>query len=332
MSWNRTLISRRALTAGLGAAAVGAQLPYAAAQPATYPTRPVRIIFPFAAGGGPDTTLRLVTMNAEKQTGAVLLVENRPGAGGTIGTAQVKQSPPDGYTLMQGSHSTHGAGPILYKNLAYDPIADFEPVTLLFVSRTFLIVPSSLGVNSVKELLELAKRKEGGLTYASPGIGSGGHIGGAMLGQAFGVPATHVPYKGSGATRADVLAGRVDFIFNSVLPYMDDMQSGRVKVLALAHSERFPGLPDIPTMGELGYPNIEIHNWFGIFAPAKTPTSILDTLNKMFVSAANTPQVKEIAEKQGFLIQTTGRSEFGKFVQEDIERLRRMVKEANISI
>lgn len=325
------IINRRTFSLGLGAAALGAHMPEAFAQAASFPDRPVRVVFPYGAGGGPDTTLRLVSSRAEKILGGTIVVENRPGAGGTIGTGYVKLAAPDGYTLMQGSHSTHSTNPFLYKNLSYDPVADFEPITLLTVSRTFLIVPASLGVSSVKELLAYAKKK-GGLTYASPGIGSGGHIGGAMLGKAFGVPATHVPYKGSGATRADVIAGRVDLIFNSVLPYMGEVETGAVKVLALAHDERFPGLPDVPTMAELGYPDIEIHNWFGLFAPAKTPGPILDKLNSSFTSAANMPEVKEIAYKQGFLVQTTSREEFSKFLKDQIVRMGKVVKEVGISL
>jgi tripartite-type tricarboxylate transporter receptor subunit TctC len=331
MNRNSIHLSRRTFTLGAGALAAGAQLPRAFAQVESFPSRTIRIIFPYGAGGGPDTTLRMVAMAAEKAIGSPIVVENRPGAGGTIGTTQMKQVPADGYTLLQGSHSTHSSSTQLYKSLTYDPIADFEPVTLLTVARTFLIVPSSLGVNSVKELFELG-RKRGSLTYASPGVGSGGHIGGILLGKSLGIPTMHVPYKSSGDTRADIITGRVDFIFNSVLPFTSEIEAGTVKVLGLAHSERFPSLPNVPTMAEEGHPAVEVHTWFGIFAPAKTPEPVLDKLNSIFIAAANQDQLKDSVSKQGFLIQTTSRAEFREFVKEQFALMGRIIKEANINL
>ena len=330
MKWNGSPLSRRTFAIGAGVLA-SATLGHAFAQTDSFPSRPIRVIFPYGAGGGPDTTLRMVAMAAEKALGSPVVVENRPGAGGTIGTAQIKQAPADGYTLLQGSHSTHASSAQLFKNLTYDPIADFEPVTLLTVSRTFLIVPASLGVNSIKELQELGK-KRGSLTYASPGVGSGGHIGGILLGKSLGIPTTHVPYKSSGETRADLITGRVDFIFNSVHPFTSEIERGTVKALGLAYSQRFPGLPNVPTMAEEGHPTVEVHNWFGIFAPAKTPVPILDKLNGIFTAAANQPHVKNSVSKQGFLIQTTSRNEFRDFVKEQIALMNRIIKEANISL
>jgi tripartite-type tricarboxylate transporter receptor subunit TctC len=297
-----------------------------------FPSRPIRVVFPYSAGGGPDSSLRLVANKVEQQTGATILIENKPGAGGTIGTTYVKQARPDGYTLMQGSHSTHATNPWLYKNLGYDPVKDFEPVTLLFVSRTFLLVPASIGVNSVKELLEYAKKKPGGINYASPGVGSGGHLGGAMLGRAFGVNATHVPYRGSAPARTDVLAGRVDLLLNSIQPFIGDLQVGTVKALAIADTERFSGLPDVPTMAEVGYPGIEIQNWFGLFAPAGVPEPVLDKLNRMFSQGANDPELKESAAREGFLVSTMSRDGFGEFLKGQLDRLGKIVREHNIQI
>jgi tripartite-type tricarboxylate transporter receptor subunit TctC len=331
MERNGPHLSRRAFTMGTGALAASTALQDAFAQPEPFPSRPIRIIFPYGAGGGPDITLRMVAMAAEKALGSPVVVENRPGAGGTIGSAQIKQAPADGYTLLQGSHSTHASSTQLYKNLPYDPIADFEPVTLLTVARTFLIVPSSLGVNSIKALHELG-RKRGGLSYASPGVGSGGHIGGILFGKSLGIPVTHVPYKSSGETRADLITGRVDFIFNSIHPFTSDIENGTVKVLGLAYSERFSGLPSVPTMAEEGHPTVEVHTWFGIFAPAKTPVPVLDKLNSVFVAAANQSHVKDSVAKQGFLIQTTSRNEFAVFVGEQFALMSRIIREADISL
>lgn len=325
-------VSRRGFAGGAAALVLAAGAGRRAGAQEPFPSRPIRVVFPYAAGGGPDSSLRLVANKVEQQTGATVLIENKPGAGGTIGTTYVKQARPDGYTLMQGSHSTHATNPWLYKNIGYDPLADFEPVTLLFASRTFLLVPASLGVNSVKDLYDYAKRKQGGVTYASPGVGSGGHLGGAMLGRAFGVTATHIPYRGSAGTRTDLLTGRVDFLFNSIQPFIGDLQMGTVKALALAHNERFPGLPEIPTMAEEGYPGIEIQNWFGLFAPAGVPAPVLDKLNAMFSAAANDPELKDGAAREGFLVTTMSRQGFGDFLKGQLDRLGKIVRDHNIQI
>ena len=329
---------RRKLAVGLTASTVaimadafGYRAPLAA-QPVAYPAHPIRIVFPYTAGGGPESTLRLIAKQVEYDSGATVLIENRPGAGGTVGAASVKQSPSDGYTLLQGDHATHGANVALFKSLPYDPIADFQPITLLFVSRTFLIVPSSLKVNSVKELYEFAKSKPGGLTYASPGVGSGGHIGGAMLAKAFGTPMTHIPYRGSSPTRADVLAGRVDFVFNSLQPFLGDVEAGTVKALAVASHDRAPNAPTIPSMNEVGYPSVVLQNWFGLFAPSGTASAIVDKLNAMFSKAANAPVVVDVAAKQGFIIRSTSRAEFASFVKEQIEVMGRIVRETNMQL
>jgi tripartite-type tricarboxylate transporter receptor subunit TctC len=302
------------------------------AQPREYPSHPIRIVFPYAPGGGPESTLRLIAKKVEEETGATILIENRPGAGGTVGAAFVKQSPPDGYTLLQGDHATHGANVALFKNLPYDPIADFQPVTLLFFSRTFLIVPSSVNVNSVKELHELAKTKPGGLSYASPGVGSGGHIGGAMLSKAFGTPMIHVPYRGSSPTRTDVLAGRVDFVFNSLQPFIGDVEAGTVKVLAVASQQRAANAPSVPTLDELGFPGVNLQNWFGLFAPVGTDTAIVDRLNSIFSKAASSSTLIDFAAKQGFFIRSMSRVEFASFVKEQIELLGRVVRETKMQI
>jgi tripartite-type tricarboxylate transporter receptor subunit TctC len=329
----RQVFSRRGFIENATAFALTAgAIRASAAQGQSFPSRPIRVVFPFTAGGGPDTILRLIANKVEQKTGATVIIENKPGGGGSIGTTYVRQASADGYTLMQGSHSTHATNPSLYKNIGYDPQKDFEPITLLFVSRTFLLVPSSLGVNSVKELREYAKQKQGGITYASPGIGSGGHLGGAMLGQAFGLTATHVPYRGSAPTRTDLLAGRVDLLFNSFQPFIGDLEAGTVKALAIAHRERFPGLPNVPTMAEEGYPGIEIHNWFGLFAPARVPLAMLDKLNDMFAQAANDPELTAAAVKQGFLTNTMSRDGFRSFVKDQIEYLGKIVRDLNIQI
>jgi tripartite-type tricarboxylate transporter receptor subunit TctC len=301
-------------------------------QPLSYPDRPIQVVFPYAAGGGPETTLRFIVKRVEEDTGAVVVIEDRPGAGGSIGATFVKRSPPDGYTLLQGDFGCLGTDPWLFKNLPYDPIADFEPITLLYDSKPFLLVPASLKVNSVKELYELAKTKPGGLTYGSAGVGSGGHICGAMLAKAFGTPMTHIPYRGSEAIRTDILAGRVDMVFNSLEPYLGDIQAGTVKALGVASDHRAPNAPSTPTMAELGYPSVVLDNWFGLFAPSGTDAAILDKLNAIFSQAANAPAVVSAASAIGFFVHTTSRAEFSSFVKQQVQFLGRIVRENNMHI
>ncbi len=329
---SRKHMSRRAFATGAAAASAFAHASMLRAQTAPFPSRPIRIVFPFGAGGGPDTMLRLIARKVEEQSGASIVIENRPGAGGTVALGQFKQIPADGYTLVQGTHTTHATNPALLKNPGYDPVADFDPITLLFVARTFIFVPTSLGVSTLAELHKLAKTKPSGLSYASPGIGSGAHLGGAQLAKAFGVPMTHVPYRGSAAPRVDLIAGRVDFMFNSVQPFLGDLQAGTLKAIALASRQRFSVLPDVPTVAEAGYPPIEMENWFGLFAPAGTPAPILDKLRALFVAGASAPDVRDAAIKQGFLINTNSRAEFASFVKQQIEVIGKIVREANISL
>ena len=319
-------------TAALLGSGYGSSSVLRAQQPLTYPVRPVRIVVPYAAGGAPESMLRLIAKRVEDETGAVLLIENRPGAGGTIGAASVKQSPPDGYTLLQGDFATHGTNVSLFKNLPYDAIADFEPVTQLYATRSFLLVPTSLKVSTVKELYELAKTKPGGLTYASPGVGSGGHIGGAMLAKAFGTPMTHIPYRGTAPARTDVLAGRVDFIFLSLQLFLGDIDAGTVKALAAASEQRSPTQPSVPTMAEEGYPDVILQNWFGLFAPSGTDMAILDKLNAMFSKAGHDPTLVNAAANSGFSIRPTSRAEFSSFVKQQIEAMGRVVRENNMQI
>jgi tripartite-type tricarboxylate transporter receptor subunit TctC len=294
--------------------------------------RPIRIVFPYAPGGGPENILRLIAKRAEEESGATIIIDNRPGAGGTLGASAVKNAPRDGFTILLGDHATLAVNVALFKHLPYDPLVDFVPITLLFTSDVFLIVPSSLDVNSASDLQELGKRRAKGLTYGSPGLGSGGHIAGAMLVEAFGASATHVPYRGSAAVRTDILAGRLDFTFNSLQPYQGDLEAGTVRALAVASLQRAPSAGAIPTTSEVGYSSVVFQNWFGLLAPAATDRHIVDALSAMFLKAAQHFPIAEYAGKQGFTIRTMVPPEFASFIKQQIGDLGQVVRELKLDV
>ena len=292
-----------------------------------FPSRPIKVVVPYQAGGGVDATLRRIVQKAVEM-GPQIVVENRGGAGGTIGAMAVKTAAPDGYTLLQGDHATHAANVTLIKDLPYDPIRDFQPITLLFVSRTVLFVPSSLPARSVKELVQIAKSRPGRLSYASQGVGSGGHLVGSMLAKAIGTPLVHVPYKGGGAVRADLLKGRVDMLFNNYASYHADVEAGNVRPLAVAAGERLRNAPNIPTMAEAGFPGVDLETWFGLFAPAGTDPQIVQTLHRIFTGAVASPDIAEVMTGQGFTVKTGTSAQFASQIKEDIQRMAVLIKGA----
>jgi tripartite-type tricarboxylate transporter receptor subunit TctC len=293
----------------------------------TFPSRPIRVIWPGAPGGGPYATLRLIALKAEEK-GATILIEGRVGANGVVAAAAVKNADPDGYTIVLGHNATHAANVTLIKHLPYDPVTDFEPITLLFELHQVLLVPSSLGVKSVQELRDLARSKPGGLSYASTGVGAAAHMMGAMLAKAFGTTMTHVPYANSSAAHPDLLKGRVDLMFNTLPLFEGEIERGTIRALAVASRGRLSHAPDLPTLAESGYPDIEIESWFGLFAPARTDPARLETLNALFRPAAES--IAERVAKQGFIIRTSTRVELADLVKREIARLGAMIREIGI--
>lgn len=292
------------------------------AQADKFPSQPIRMIWPGGGGGAPYAIVRMIAQKAEA-SGATIIVEDRPGT--TVGSVAVKEAKPDGYTIMIGRNSTHAANVTLIKDLPYHPLTDFAPITNLFVMNQALVVPASLGVNTVDELRDLARKTPGGLSYASPGLGSGAQLMAAMLAKSFDAPMTHVPYRSSPAVLPDLLSGRVHLFFNTLRLFQDEIALGRIKVLAVASDERFKANPDVPTLAEQGYPDIAIESWSGVFAPAKTSPERVNTLNAMFVKAAQS--IAEQVESRGFTIRTSTPEEFRSLVKTDIERLAKIIKE-----
>jgi len=258
-----------------------------------YPTRPITLVVPYAAGGGNDAMARIVADKMSRTLGQQIVVENRAGAGGTIATRQVAKSAPDGYTLVIGGTGTLAVNPTLYANVGYDPRKDFAPVGLIGASALVVLVHPSVAAKSIPELIELARREPGKLTYASAGVGSGIHLGTVLFEHMAGVKLTHVPYRGSGPALTDLIGGHVAIYFSSLPPAVQLIKDGKVRALAVTGSKRANALPDLPTVAEAGLPGYESVLHYGIVAPAGTPRPIIDKLNAALREAVAAPDTQE---------------------------------------
>jgi tripartite-type tricarboxylate transporter receptor subunit TctC len=310
--------------------AVLAVLHVAAAAPASaqpFPSKPIRVVVPFDAGGAMDVIIRVIGKQVSDAGGPAIVVENKTGAGGAIGVMAVKEAAPDGYTLAEVSSSTHVLNPHTTANIPYDPVKDFQPVAMLVRVPTLLAVPASLPVKSLAELLQLARTKPGGLSYGSAGIGSAPHITAALLAKTSGVPMTHIPYRGLAGAMNDVLGGRLDFVFSSIPSLGGTVADGKVRLLAAAGSKRLKSYPDIPSMAELGHPAVDVDLWFGLVAPLGTDDTTVRKLNEIFVKAANAPELSERFKQLGVEIATGTPEQFKQALISDNARLGPFVKE-----
>jgi tripartite-type tricarboxylate transporter receptor subunit TctC len=293
-------------------------------------SRAITIIIPFTPGASADTLQRLVGKKVTDNTGQLIVVESRPGGGGAIGASAVKQAQPDGHTLFQANAGSHAANAALYASLPYDPIKDFRPVTLMWRFPQLLAVPLDSPAKSVSELVALAKSKPGGLSFASQGSGSGGHLLGEMLKSRTGANMVHVPYRGAGPGALDLAAGRVDFFFVSYSSIRPFLQAGKVRALAVTSDKRLPALPGIPTMAEAGFPDYSLDAWFGLVAPAGTPDAIVAKLNAAFVQAVRDEAVGKELVNQGAEAVTTTPAEFAAFIAAETERFGKIVRAVGI--
>jgi tripartite-type tricarboxylate transporter receptor subunit TctC len=295
-------------------------------------SRPITIIIPFTPGASADTLQRIVGKKVTENTGQILVMESRAGGGGAIGAAVVKQALPDGHTLFQANAGTHAANQALYATLPYDPIKDFRPITLMWSFPQLLAVPLDSPAKSVSELVALAKSKPGGLSFASQGTGSGGHLLGEMLKARTGANMVHIPYRGAGPAALDLAAGRVDFFFVSYSSALSFLQAGQVRVLAVTSPKRLPALPDAPTMREVGFAGIELDAWFGLVAPAGTPDPVIGKLNAAFVQAVRDPEVIKQMIDQGAepAANATTPDEFATFIASETERFGQIVKAVGV--
>jgi tripartite-type tricarboxylate transporter receptor subunit TctC len=249
-----------------------------------YPTRPVTLVVPFPAGGSTDLIARLVAAKMVETLGQQVIIENRGGAGGNIGSAAVARAEPDGYTILMGTVATHALNPALYKKMPYDPVADFAPISLLALIPNVLVVNPSFPAKSVKELIDLLKTEPGTYSYASSGNGTPLHLSGELFKSMAGVDMVHVPYKGAGPALVDVMAGHVPIMFDNLPPSLEQIRAGKLRGLAVTTKERAPSIPELPTIAET-LPGYETYSWNALFAPAGTPKPVIDRLNAAALAA-----------------------------------------------
>jgi len=317
-------MARQALLVGVGLLAafanvVGAQ---------DYPTKPVRLIIPFPPGGSNDVVGRIIATGLGERLGKQVIVDNRGGAGGVIGTEVAANSAPDGYTLLVISLA-HAVNPGLYK-LKYDPIKSFVPVAMLGAGPNVLCVNPSVPVSTLKELIALAKQKPGQLTYASAGSGSFQHMGSELFKLMAEVDIVHVPFRGGGPAMIDVVGGHSQIILSSLVQTMPHIRSGKLKPLGTGGKTRSSILPDVPTITEAGVPGYEMSNWWGIVAPAGTPQPVVDKLTKEISAVLASPETQKVLSTEGAeVIDRTG-AEFGAFIEAELTKWQRVVKEAKI--
>jgi tripartite-type tricarboxylate transporter receptor subunit TctC len=309
------------------AALVAATSP-ASAQVDDFPSRPITLLVPFAAGGSSDVVMRLVSKHVSDRLKQNIVIENRPGGAGNVAALAIKNAPKDGYTLMMGHTGTHAINVTLYPDLKFDPVKDFSPITPLISFNNTLIINSGSTAKSAKELVSFGKTKPDGLTYASQGVGTGGHLLGVILAKQAGVKLIHVPYRGVAPAVTDMVAGRVDLMFSSYVTAGPHIEDGKLRMLAIAGAKRHPKFPELPTMAEAGFPGVEMEQWFGLFGPAGIPEPIVRKLNAAFVEALESDEVRNTLLPQGSVIIPGTSKDLADMVARDIVRLGQVVKDS----
>ena len=295
-----------------------------------WPSKPIRMMVPFPPGGSTDIVARIVAQKLSERLGQSIVIENRGGGGGTIGTAAVAKSAPDGYSLAVASTSTHVVAPGVYAKLEYDPVKDFAPIGLMAVSPYLLVVNPSVPAKSLKELVALARQQPGRLNYASAGIGSTTHLAMEMLKAATGTFMLHIPYSGNGPAGTAVVGGQVEILFGSLPALLPHAKSGRVRALAVGTPKRSPSLPDIPTVAESGYPGFDASLGLAIMAPAGTPQPVIDRLNKELATLIAAPDTREALDKAGAEPLSGTPAELAAMIRDGIPKYARVIKAAGV--
>jgi len=302
-----------------------------AAHAQQYPTQPIKMIVPFPVGGGADIAARVVAQHIGTELGQPVFVENYGGAGGTIGTSRAAQAAPDGYTLFVGTPSTHGTNVAVYTKLPYDPIRDFSPIGLIGTSPFLLIAHPSVKAQSAKELIALARAHPGELNYASFGNGSINHLGAELFNSLASIDARHVPYRGGAPALADLIAGRVQYTFDGSAA-VPAIRAGQVKLLGVGSEKRWHVFADTPTIAETALPGFDLTTWYGLFAPAKTPQAVIDTVNTKLNAVLALPQAKESFAKMGFDPAGGAPDVLTKKVRDEIAKWTDIARQKNIRV
>jgi tripartite-type tricarboxylate transporter receptor subunit TctC len=313
-------------------AALVASLPVAATGQSPYPSKAIRYVVPFPAGGPLDIVARALGQALNRSWGQPVIVDNRPGAGGNIGAELVARAPADGYTILMGAVSTHAINVTLYSKLPYDPVRDFAPVTLLTSVPNVLVVHPAVPAHNVRELIALAKSKPGQLNFASGSTGSAGHLAGELFKTMAGVDMTHIPYKGAAPAVVDLLAGHVSLMFDNLASALPNINANRVRALAVTTLRRSPFLPGVPTISESGLRGFDIGTWFGIFAPAGTPVEVVDKLNAEVTRILGTPAMKDRLASLGAEPQPTTPAQFGVYVKSEMTKYAVIIRKSGAKV
>lgn len=304
----------------------------AADDPGAYPKGPVKLLVPFAAGGGTDIIARALAQELTTILGQSVYVENRAGAQGAIGAQAVARAAPNGYTILVGSIGTQAVNQYLYANLPYDPVKDFAPVTRLTKTNTALTVAAGSPFRSLRDLIDYSHKNPGKLSYAISAVGDAGHLGFEKLKHDAKIDAVGVMYNGVPASLTDMIGGRIDFLVTSVIAQTELIKTGKIRALAVTGAERSTALPDVPTVAESGFPGFEASSWSGLFAPAGTPPEILRKLSDAVIKAYNTPAFADAMKARGFELSAMHPDEFTRFVENERTKWSQVIKEANIKI
>ncbi|WP_050823337.1 tripartite tricarboxylate transporter substrate binding protein [Bordetella pertussis] len=303
-----------------------------AAVAAPFPDRPVRLVVPYPPGGGADIFARTLSEPLAAQLGQPVIVENRPGANGIIGTDAVARAAPDGYTILLGNSGPNAINQAIYPDLPYDAVDSFEEVSLIGYTTHVLVVHPGVQARSVTELIALARRSPGQLNFASTGQGGTPHLAGELFKLMTGTDMVHVPYKGASPSNADVIAGQVQLTFNTLPPLMTSIRAGKVRALAVTGKQRSQLLPEVPTIDEAGVAGYDVQTWYGIHAPAGTPAAVVDRLNQALVAVLSNAQVRAALVGQGYEVATSTPGEFSRMVRDDVAKWRKVVKEAKVKV
>jgi tripartite-type tricarboxylate transporter receptor subunit TctC len=322
-------MNRRHLTLAL--ATLAALAPFAASAQAGYPSKPIRVIVPFAAGSTTDIIARAIADKMSQSMGQQLVIDNRGGASGTIGQAAVAQAAPDGYTIMIHS-SSHTVSPSTFAKLPFDTLADFTPITPISSTPNVLVISPAKNMKTLADLLAAARAKPGSMNFASAGQGSATHLNAEKFKLAARIEAQNIPFKGSAEAVTEVAAGRVDYYFSPIAPVIGQIRSGQLVPLAVGSPKRASALPQVPTTAEAGVPGSEFNFWIGMFAPAKTPKEIVTRLNAEVVKALNTPEVKERFTTLGADAWTLPPEQFDAYIREEIKTNAVLVKAAGLEV
>jgi tripartite-type tricarboxylate transporter receptor subunit TctC len=291
-----------------------------AAADEAYPTRPIRMVVPFPAAGPTDIVARILGARLQQSLGQSIVIDNRGGAGGTIGSEIVAQAPPDGYTILMGTLATHTLDTLILPNMPYDPVRDFEPIARVLINPNLLLVNPGLGVTTVPQLIALLKANPGKYPYGSSGNGTPLHLAGELFKQRTGVDMPHVPYRGSGPALNDLMAGQIMIMFETPASTVGFIRAGKIRALAVNSPERCSALPEVPTMAEAGVPDYVTYTWNGLFAPARTPRAIIDRLNRATVEALADPAVRARLTELGTDVASSTPEALGALVKSELAK------------